>query len=60
MKEFGKKCFSLAVVCLWGFGTIGGVGFGIYCDALPCAIGCAINGVLAWPTVKKHLDYLKS
>lgn len=55
-----KKIISFAVVCLWAFSTIGGVCFAIYGGLAPCAVGCAINGVLALPMVKKHFDYLKS
>lgn len=47
-----KKIMNFAIICLWAFGTIGGVGFALYEDSLPCAIGCALNGVLALPTVK--------
>lgn len=55
-----KTVVSLAVFCLWILGTIGGVGFAIYSDSWPCAAGCAVNSILALPTVKKHLDYLRS
>ena len=55
-----KKLLSFAIVCLWAFGTIGGIGFAIYGGSWPCAIGCAINSILALPVVKKNFDYLKS
>lgn len=60
LKEFKKKVKSLAIVCLWFLGTVGGIGFAIYGGSWPCAIGCGINGAIAWSTVKKNLDYLKS
>ena len=55
-----KKLVSFAVICLWVLGSIGGIGYAIYGGSWPCAAGCAVNGVLALPTVKKHFDYLKS
>ena len=55
-----KKVVSCAVCALWVLGTIGGVGFAIYGGSWPCAAGCAVNALLALPTVKKHFDYLRS
>ena len=59
MKEL--KC--LGVIALWTLGTIGGIGFALYGDSIPCAAGCAVNAALAWPTVKdswkKLNDYEK-
>ena len=47
-----KKLISFAIICLWGFGTIGGIGFALAGDSVPCALGCAVNAILALPTVK--------
>ena len=53
-----KKLINLAVCALWVLGTIGGVGYAIYGGSWPIAAGCAINGILALPTVKKHFNEL--
>ena len=53
-----KKVLNFAVICLWVLGTIGGVGYAIYGGSWPIAAGCAVNAVLALPTVKKHFDEL--
>lgn len=55
-----KKLLSFVVICLWVLGTIGGIGYAIYGGSYPVAAGVAMLAILAWPTVKKHFDYLKS
>ena len=55
-----KNLVSSVVICLWILGTIGGVGYAIYGGSWPCAVGVAVNAILALPTVKKHWDYLNS
>ena len=52
MKEIKEKLKSFAIICLWGFGAIGGVCFALYGDSVPCAIACALNAALAFPSVK--------
>ena len=47
-----KKLISFAIICLWVLGTIGGVGYAIYGGSAPCALGCAVNAILAFSTVK--------
>lgn len=47
-----KKLISFAIICLWALGTIGGVGYAIYGGSWPIAAGCAVNALLAFPTVK--------
>ena len=47
-----KKLISFAIICLWVLGTIGGVGYAIYGGSWPIAAGCAVNALLAFPTVK--------
>ena len=47
-----KKLISFAIICLWAAGTIGGIGFALAGDSLPCAAGCAVNALLAFPVVK--------
>lgn len=47
-----KKLVCFAVICLWAAGTIGGIGFAIYGGSVPCAAGCAVNALLAFPVVK--------
>lgn len=53
-----KKVVNFAVCALWVLGTIGGVGYAIYGGSWPIAAGCAVNAVLALPTVKKHFEEL--
>ncbi len=53
-----KKFINLAVCALWVLGCIGGVGYAIYGGSYPIAVGCAINAILALPTVKKHFNEL--
>lgn len=53
-----KKVLNFAVIALWVLGCIGGVGYAIYGGSWPIAAGCAINGILALPTVKKHFEEL--
>ena len=60
LTELKEKLKSFAIVCLWVFGAIGGVGFALYGDSWPCAIGSLVNTILAFPVVKKNFDYLKS
>ena len=55
-----KKVFSFIVCCAWVLGTIGGIGYALYGGSWPCAAGCAVNALLAFPTVKKHFEYLQS
>lgn len=54
-----KKLVCFVMIVLWFMGAIGGVGFAIYGDSWPCAAGCLINGLLAFPTVKKAFQDLK-
>jgi hypothetical protein len=55
-----SKFVSFAIICLWALGTIGGFGYALYGGSWPCAAGCAINGILALPTVKEHFNNLQS
>lgn len=55
----GKKFLCFAVCCAWLFGTIGGIGFALYGGSWPCAIGCAVNSLIAFFTVKRLWKYLK-
>ena len=53
-----KKAIDFAICALWVLGIIGGVGYAIYGGSYPIAAGCAINAILALPTVKKHFKEL--
>ena len=55
-----KKLISFAIICLWVLGTIGGVGYAIYGGSVPCALGCAVNAILAFPTVRNACKELQS
>ena len=50
-----KKLINFAVCALW---VLGGIGYAIYGGSYPIAAGCAINAILALPTVKKHFNEL--
>ena len=47
-----KNFFYLLVMFLWVLGGIGGIGYALYGGSWPCAVGCAINTVLAFPFIK--------
>ena len=53
-----KKLVTCAACALWVLGGIGGIGYAIYGGSYPIAAGCAINAILALPTVKKHFNEL--
>ena len=53
-----KKAIDFAICALWVLGGIGGIGYAIYGGSYPIVAGCAINAILALPTVKKHFNEL--
>lgn len=53
-----KKIKNFAIICLWFLGTIGGIGYAIYGGSWPVAAGCAVNALLALPTVVKNIKEL--
>ena len=40
-----KKWFDFAIVCLYILGAIGGVGFAVAGDSLPCAAGVVMLAI---------------
>jgi hypothetical protein len=53
-----KKWFDFAIVCLYILGAIGGVGFAIAGDSLPCAAGVVMLAIIAFPRFKQALKSL--
>ena len=49
--------YGLALL-LYLIGTINGIGYSIYIDEWPTAIGVAVLAVMAWPTAKEMFHYL--
>ena len=49
--------YGLALL-LYLIGTINGIGYSIYIDEWPTAIGVAVLAIMAWPTAKKMYRYL--
>lgn len=39
-------------------GTIGGIGYAIYCGAWPIAIGVGVLTYSAWPKIKEYFTIL--
>ena len=53
-----KKLLYLAALLLYLIGTINGIGYSIYIDEWPTAMGVAVLAVMAWPTAKNIFNYL--
>lgn len=49
--------YGLALL-LYLIGTVNGIGYSIYIDEWPTAIGVAVLAVMAWPTAKNMFYYL--
>lgn len=47
-----KGVLVWVIVCLWLLGTIGGIGYTLWCHAWVIAAGVAANAVLAFFKVK--------
>lgn len=54
-----KKFLSLFGLCAWAVGTIGGIGYSLYCGAGLIAACVAILAAMAFPTAKKWFDTIK-
>ena len=48
-----KKLVSFLFLCLAVVGIIGGIGYAIYRQAYPIALGVAVLTYLAWPKIKE-------
>ena len=53
-----KKIISFLLLCLCVVGAIGGIGYAIYCNAWPVAVGVAVLSYSAWPEFKKYFTTL--
>lgn len=53
-----KKIGYFFLLCLCVMGTIGGIGYAIYCGAWPIAIGVGVLTYSAWPRVKDYFTKL--
>ncbi len=47
-----KGIFAWVIICLWILGTIGGVGYTIYCHAWVVSVGVFANAVIAFFKVR--------
>lgn len=46
------------LLLLYALGTINGIGYSIYIDEWPTAIGVAVLTIMAFPTAKKFFNHL--
>ncbi len=53
-----KKLFYFLMLFLYVVGTINGIGYSIYINEWPTAIGVAVFAVMAFPTAKNYFEYL--
>ena len=53
-----KKLFAFVMICLFGLGAIGGIGYCCYCGAYVIAVGVAALAFMAWPELKKYFTNL--
>lgn len=53
-----KNLLYLAAMLLYVIGAINGIGYSIYIDEWPTAIGVAVLAVMAFPTVKKMYNHI--
>lgn len=53
-----KKLFYFLMLFLYVVGTINGIGYSIYINEWPTAIGVAVLAVMAFPTAKNYFEYL--
>lgn len=53
-----EKIYVFFVLCLYVLGTIGGVGYTIYCGGYPIALGVVALAVMAYPKAKEFLQKL--
>lgn len=53
-----KKLFYFLMLFLYVVGTFNGIGYSIYIDEWPTAIGVAVLAVMAFPTAKNYFEYL--
>lgn len=55
-----KKLYYFFMLCLFLLGSIGGIGYTIYCDAYVITIGLIGLSYMALPTALNFWDILKS
>ena len=53
-----KKLFAFVMICLFGLGAIGGIGYCYHCRAYVIAVGVAALAFMAWPELKKYFTNL--
>ena len=53
-----KKIFYFIMICLAAFGSIGGIGYTIYCHAYVISVGVAGLAFMAFPTIKNYVKKL--
>ena len=55
-----KKLYYFFMLCLFLLGSIGGIGYTIYCDAYVICVGIIGLSYMALPTALDYFDILKS
>lgn len=53
-----KKMYYFAMICLYGLGLIGGIGWSLYGGGYLIAVGVTALGWMAFPTVKDYFNKL--
>ena len=53
-----EKIYVFFVLCLYVLGTIGGIGYTIFCGGYPIALGVVALAVMAYPKAKEYWQKL--
>lgn len=53
-----KQLFSFLVLCFYALGTIGGIGYAVYCKAYLIAVAVLVLALMAYPTARNYYKYL--
>jgi hypothetical protein len=57
-KEVMKQLFSVLVLWFYALGTIGGIGYAVYCEAYLIAVAVLVLALMAFPTARSYYKYL--
>lgn len=55
-----KKIIYFLAICAYALGVIGGIGYALYNEAWPIAVGVAVVGYMAFPKLKEYVKALMS
>lgn len=53
-----KQLFSVLVLWFYALGTIGGIGYAVYCEAYLIAVAVLVLALMAFPTARSYYKYL--